>query len=258
MQKVLSSDYVNQIRKIWSECGASSTSNTINESIYHLNKVRDIYDTLTIGESFIFIINHKSGTFDYVSPKSESILGYKSDEYTVELSLNLVHPEDLDYVISIHQQIYNINNNIIPQNRTNYKFNYDFRMRDSKGTIKQIHVQHFFLEHNKDFLPINFLCVMTDISQLKIGGIPTLSLFNIKNGLNNILNQKNDHIILTNKEKEIADYLIKGYTSQDIGEVLNISKHTVDTHRRNILKKNNCSNTTEFFSLFLEKKIASL
>lgn len=88
--------------------------------------------------------------------------------------------------------------------------------------------------------------------------IPTLSLFNIKNGLNNILNQKNDHIILTNKEKEIADYLIKGYTSQDIGEVLNISKHTVDTHRRNILKKNNCSNTTEFFSLFLEKKIASL
>jgi len=252
MQKVLASDYVNIIRKIWNECGANITSNSINESVHHLNKVRDIYETLTIGESFIFIINHKSGTFDYVSPKSESVLGYKSDEYTIELSLDLVHPEDLGYVISIHKQIYNINKNIIPKNRAYYKFNYDFRMRDSKGTIKQIHVQHFFLEYSKDFLPINFLCVMTDISHLKIGGTPTLSLFNIKNGLNNILNQKTAHIILTQKEKEIADYLIKGYTSQDIAEALNISKHTVDTHRRNILKKNNCSNTTEFFSLFLE------
>lgn len=254
MQKILISDYVDIIKKIWNECGANETSNTLNESIHYLNEIKEIFDTLAVGENFAFIVNHLSGAFEYVSPNTESILGYKSSEYSVELSIKLIHPEDLDYVVAIQQQIYTINENIIPKDRVNYKFNYNFRMIDSKGKVKQIHVQHFFLEHNEDFLPINFFCLATDISQFKIGGIPTLSLFNLKNGLNNILNEKVEHIILTKKEKEIVSFLIKGYTSQNIAEALNISKHTVDTHRRNILKKNNCSNTTELFSLFLEKK----
>ena len=79
-------------------------------------------------------------------------------------------------------------------------------------------------------------------------------VYDIKNGLNNLLNPKvNSTLHLTKKENEIIEYLIKGYTSQDIANAIGLSKHTVDTHRRNILKKNNCSNTSELFSLYFKK-----
>ncbi len=42
---------------------------------------------------------------------------------------------------------------------------------------------------------------------------------------------------LTNREVEIIQLVTKSKTSKEIGEILFISKNTVDTHRRNILEK---------------------
>jgi two-component system response regulator LytT len=42
---------------------------------------------------------------------------------------------------------------------------------------------------------------------------------------------------LCEREREILKYVIKGYTSKQIAELLFISKATVDTHRKNILVK---------------------
>jgi len=42
---------------------------------------------------------------------------------------------------------------------------------------------------------------------------------------------------LSEREYEIMRLVEQGKTSKEIGEILFISKHTVDTHRRNILKK---------------------
>ena len=42
---------------------------------------------------------------------------------------------------------------------------------------------------------------------------------------------------LSQRKQEIMQLVEQGKTSKEIGEILFISKHTVDTHRRNILKK---------------------
>lgn len=44
-------------------------------------------------------------------------------------------------------------------------------------------------------------------------------------------------ISLTSKEREILTLTSRGKTDPEIGEILNISKHTVNTHLRNIFKK---------------------
>ncbi len=49
----------------------------------------------------------------------------------------------------------------------------------------------------------------------------------------------------TSKEKQILTLLIEGKMSKEISDVLNISKQTVDTHRKNMLHKKNLSNTSE-------------
>jgi len=46
-----------------------------------------------------------------------------------------------------------------------------------------------------------------------------------------------ENCILSNREKEILRLVSKGKTSREIGELLHISKHTVDTHRRKIIEK---------------------
>ena len=54
---------------------------------------------------------------------------------------------------------------------------------------------------------------------------------------------------LSRRQVEIARRIFEGKTSADIAEDLFLSKHTVDTHRRTILRKTGCRNTTELFRL---------
>lgn len=53
---------------------------------------------------------------------------------------------------------------------------------------------------------------------------------------------------LTDREIEIIKLLMKGKSSQDISQILFISKNTVDTHRRNILSKTNNTTTSELIA----------
>lgn len=51
--------------------------------------------------------------------------------------------------------------------------------------------------------------------------------------------------LLTTREREVFELLRRGNTSRQISEILSISKNTVDTHRRRILKKLDIKSTTE-------------
>jgi DNA-binding CsgD family transcriptional regulator len=53
------------------------------------------------------------------------------------------------------------------------------------------------------------------------------------------------HEQLTEREKEILQLISMGLNSQRIAKRLMISKNTVDTHRRNILKKTKLRSTFE-------------
>lgn len=50
---------------------------------------------------------------------------------------------------------------------------------------------------------------------------------------------------LSEREIEIVRLLAEGLASKQIGAELDISKHTVDTHRRNLIMKTGCKNTME-------------
>ncbi len=54
---------------------------------------------------------------------------------------------------------------------------------------------------------------------------------------------------LSKREVEIAELLEKGLSSEEIGEKLFLSKHTVNTHRSNILSKTGAKNTVELLNL---------
>ena len=60
---------------------------------------------------------------------------------------------------------------------------------------------------------------------------------------------------LSPKEKEIIKHVANGLSSKEIAENLFISVHTVDTHRRNLLKKLNLNNTASLVGFAYENNI---
>ena len=59
------------------------------------------------------------------------------------------------------------------------------------------------------------------------------------------LKRKIMEILLSKREREIVSFLEKGFTTKEIAEQLFLSNHTVDTHRRNILRKSEVKNTAQ-------------
>lgn len=51
--------------------------------------------------------------------------------------------------------------------------------------------------------------------------------------------------IPTLREKQILKMLAEGKSSKQIGSLLHISTHTVDTHRRNLIKRIHVNNSAQ-------------
>ncbi|WP_428230772.1 response regulator transcription factor [Flavobacterium sp.] len=63
-----------------------------------------------------------------------------------------------------------------------------------------------------------------------------------------------ENILLSTREKEILRLIGEGKTSNEIADVLFINKSTVDTHRKNILKKINLYGKTDLIRFAVERK----
>lgn len=61
-------------------------------------------------------------------------------------------------------------------------------------------------------------------------------------------------IILSSREKEILRLVGEGKSSQEIADTLSIGKSTVDTHRKNIIKKFNITGKNDLLRFAVERK----
>jgi DNA-binding NarL/FixJ family response regulator len=63
--------------------------------------------------------------------------------------------------------------------------------------------------------------------------------------------------LLTSREREILQLLAEGKSNKDIASALNLSAHTVETHRRNLLDKLNLHSFAELILYAVRKRIIS-
>jgi DNA-binding NarL/FixJ family response regulator len=70
--------------------------------------------------------------------------------------------------------------------------------------------------------------------------------------------QEEIHTELSEREMEILVLICKGYSNQEIGDKLFISKRTVDKHRANILEKSESKNTAQLVVYAIKNKLVEL
>lgn len=65
---------------------------------------------------------------------------------------------------------------------------------------------------------------------------------------------KSDKVVLSKREKEILHLIANGKTSKEIAEQLFIAKTTVDTHRKNMIRKLELNSGNELIKYAIDKK----
>ncbi len=61
--------------------------------------------------------------------------------------------------------------------------------------------------------------------------------------------------LLTDREREVLQLLAEGRSNKDVAALLNLSIHTIDTHRTNFMQKLGLHNTAEIVIFAMRKKI---
>jgi DNA-binding NarL/FixJ family response regulator len=81
--------------------------------------------------------------------------------------------------------------------------------------------------------------------------------FAILNKINHDLNLGSSGVLLTDREIQIVKLISQEYNSKEISEELFVSAHTIDTHRKNIMKKLGVKNTIGIVKYALKNNLIS-
>ena len=140
-----------------------------------------------------------------------------------------------------------------PDKQMKYKMRFDFRIRKKSGEYIRAMLQVVVVQNDDEGRILRTLVVLTDISHLKKDGQVVLSYIGMDGepsyfdvNVQNLLPEKNR--FLSKREKEVLYLIAEGLLSKQIAESLYISKHTVDSHRKNLLQKTGSANTGELIN----------
>jgi DNA-binding CsgD family transcriptional regulator len=211
---------------------------------------KKFFSFFLLGDSYYFIINHHTLKMEYVSKEIETVLGYLPSEFEIPFMNDQIHPEDRSWFLAIGSSMIDFFSQLPLEKVMKYKVRYDIRFRKKNGDYARILYQGVILEHDQNGRFLRSLSVHSDITYLKQEGKPVLSFIGMDGepsyfdvASKNIFIESKEE--LTRREKQVLLLLIEGKLSKEISQALNISKQTVDTHRKNMLHKKQLCNTGE-------------
>lgn len=229
----------------------------------HIKKIIELDSFLPYSSTFFCITNTQELKFEYISKNFKTCLGINPIELKkkgMKYFWSLIHPDDIEAWLSAlnHLMEFTLSEITATQRETaNYTWNY--RLKNAKGDYVNVIQNTTPLAFDSDMKPIIGLAYYTVLSdKIKMPIIATAKLLNNNNEYETIyynnFSQKLLNSGISNRERDIIRLLVLNYSSKAISSKLNISPHTVDTHRRNILKKLNISSTGELIGMLKMNK----
>lgn len=225
----------------------------------HINHIREMDEFLPPSSSFFILSDTTNNTFPFISKNFDYNIGLSREQ--MKLSgpnywLNYFHPEDVGIWVHILKDLMQFTlTEIEPEKRRHLSYTWNFRVKTHSDKFVNVFEHQIPLlldESGKPVIGLGHLTVTGngEFEPLKA----TIKCLNEKEEYETLLSKNYSQNMLSdglsNREKDIIRLLSLRKTSKQIGETLFISPHTVDTHRRNILKKLNISSTGELVAYF--------
>ena len=185
--------------------------------------------------SFAVFLSDRFGHYYYVTEYIET-----SQELNIE---KLVHPDDLEVVRRIDKKVWEFLDTLPEEEKLTYKYIYEMRVLDRGKYVRMIYQTRLLAFKDDNFLAMGIIDLAPEQSA------NTSVRFQIKNCLTDevvpFTIESATDVLLTPREREILALAKEGMFSKEISEKLNISIHTVNRHRQNILEKLQVDNIIE-------------
>jgi len=185
----------------------------------------------------------------------KDILGLEASEFDPGIQYKITHPEDMKRHGVSRSKMIKITNDIFTSGKGYSLMSTNMRFRHVRGHYINFIVQAYAFYSEIPEPTVYGLFVSTDISWFG----PLKHGYNFYVGNDASFFRVPDKELITNgcffteREYEILDLVRQGFGSNTIGKKLFISTHTVDTHRRNIIKKTDYNSTSELIYDLQEK-----
>ena len=197
---------------------------------------------------FLYIWDLQIGEHVYVSSGIKNLLGYDPDYFTVSALLNLYHPDDFPISVQKAKDAFSYLLTLDGDEKKNFTFSLEYRIRRLDGKYIKVNRQSFIISTDVNGNAVHICSIITELSS---GAL----LKSETEYINLDSNKPNKSINLSKRELEILKLLAEGKTSNEIANLLFISFHTVEKHRKNMLFNNSAKNTLELIKFAKENLI---
>jgi len=246
----------NQIKSIYNEIFETYPQVELED---HIKKLIELDHFFPYNSTFYCLTNTANKRFDYVSRNFTACTGLSRDKMIadgMDYYWSLFHPEDIKLWLKSLQNLMAFTMNELDDDqrkRMNYTWNY--RIKNGNGSYVNI-IQNTtplqFDETNKPIIGMAHYTVLNGEIQMDI--CASAKILNEHKEYETLyyenMSSANLLGVISNRERDIIRLIITKNTSEVIADKLNISVHTVNTHRRNILKKLNIDSTFELVNYF--------
>ena len=185
--------------------------------------------------SFAVFLSDRFGHYYYVTEYIEA-----SQEIDIE---KLVYPDDWEVVRRIDKKVWEFLNTLPEEEKLAYKYIYELRVLERGKYVRMIYQMRILAFKEDNFLAMGIIDIAPEQSA------NTSVRFQIKNCLTDEIVpfaiESAADTLLTPREREVLALAKEGMFSKEISEKLNISIHTVNRHRQNILEKLQVDNMIE-------------
>jgi DNA-binding CsgD family transcriptional regulator len=225
----------------------------------HIKKLIELDFYYPYNSTFYCITNTVHQNFEFISKNFKACTGLSAEKMIsggMDYYWSLFHPEDIPlWLKSLNDLMTFTMTELNDEQRKKMSYTWNYRIKTTNNKYVNI-IQNTtplqFDAHNKPIIGMAHYTVLD--SNLKMDICATAKYLNAQNEYETLFykNQSTSNLLdlITNRERDIIRLLISKNKSEEISEKLNISKHTVDTHRRNILKKLNIDSTFELMNYF--------
>ncbi|MCL5128957.1 MULTISPECIES: LuxR C-terminal-related transcriptional regulator [unclassified Algibacter] len=224
----------------------------------HIEKFIELDTYLPYSSTFFCVTNTQDLAFEYISKNMTACLGLDKTELKALGMRNFwsrMHPLDLEQWLQALNELMSFTlAEISLENRNRMSYTWNYRLKNSKDEYVNVIQNTTPLEFDSDNKPIIGLAHYTVLpAQMEMHVCASAKLLNEKNEYETVYFSNFSHKLLkggiSNRERDIIRLLVLNKSSKEIGTSLSISSNTVDTHRRNILKKLNISSTGELIGM---------
>lgn len=185
-----------------------------------------------------------SGDFNKVKGL-EAAFGHSSKNFNLDRFYDLVHKEDVIEVIGTDLELIRWMKRAVNGSLKKTLLSANFRFMDKSGGYRELQRNTFVLKLDDLGRASCLYHTLVDVSNASRGKNVKYRLHYPGCYMDEDTKQVKPEFDLTKREQEILTLIVEGYSSEEIGKKLFISKETVYRHRKNMIRKSKAKDTKD-------------